>query len=109
CAAENRDLRPELRTGGSHRLLRTEVRTSESAQRPPELLPVGSARLHGREHDRDGRSPRAAGIAIRFGRIHRARRPPLGHAIRAFRFFLLPRTTPAVARSLAPGKSLALA
>ena len=53
----------ELRAGRRHRSFRAEVRYSrrQRHQRTPELLSVGPARLHRREHDRDGRTAGAAG------------------------------------------------
>ena len=80
-----------------------------SHQRPPELLSLGTARLHRREHDRDGRPP---GDAWRsFSREVQQGGPcgpPLLHALRAFRRVLLPRVEAPVSGVLAEREELAL-
>ncbi len=53
----HRDLRADLWTGGSHRSVRSQVRVAAGHQRASELFSLGTAGLHGREHDRDGRQP----------------------------------------------------
>ena len=50
----NGSLRADLRAGWSDRSVRPEVRIAAGGQRSSELLSLGAARVHGREHDRDG-------------------------------------------------------
>src|SRR5215471_16132789 len=73
CANPYRNLWEQLRPGGRDRLIRAEVRIAQGDLHTPELLFVGTARLHRRKRNSLGRATGKLGTALRVrgGRWHR--------------------------------------
>ena len=77
-------------------------------QRPPELFPVGTARLYGRERDCAARPARPVGAGLLQCRKARTHFSFLFNAQRTGRHLLLPRPEGATEATLAHGQELAL-
>src|SRR5215472_2559026 len=107
-AGQNRDLLRQLRPGGRHRPFRPALWPSPSDQRASELFSLGTAQLHGRDHDccRRPRIRRAGGI--RFGRSRGSGERSLRLCLRNAPNPSLPWSEREFANSLAPRQELAL-